>query len=277
MRSLIFRRLRPSRVAAVLLLLAVLPLAGQNSNYKAPRTADGKPNLNGIWQVLDTSINWDIQGHAAQAGPVAALGAAYAVPPGLGVVEGGEIPYLPAAVAKKKENFEKRLTEDPEIKCYMPGVPRATYLPYPFQIFQSSKYIMIVYEFANSVRTVYMDKPGEAPSDSWMGWSVGHWEGETLVVDVTGLNDQTWFDRAGDFHSDALHVVERYTMRGPDVLMYEATIEDPQVFSRPWKISMPLYRHLEKNAQLLEYKCVPFAEEVLYGPLRRQPRKRGGE
>ena len=258
---------------AGLVILAVNPVAAQQTPYKAPRAADGKPNLNGIWQALDTSVNWDVQGHAASAGPVVSLGAAYSVPPGLGVVEGGEIPYLPAALAKKKANFEKRATDDPEIKCYMPGVPRATYMPYPFQIFQSSKYVMIVYEFANAVRTIYMDNPGQAPNDSWMGWSVGHWEGDTLVVDVTGFNDQTWFDRAGDFHSDALHVVERYTPRSPDTLLYEATIEDPQVFSRPWKISMPLYRHVEKNAQLLEYKCVPFAEEVLYGPLRKHPVK----
>jgi len=255
---------------AAFLFFAVTLVAGQAQTYKAPRTTDGRPNLNGIWQVLDTSINWDIQGHAAKAGPVTVLGAAFSVPPGLGVVEGGEIPYLPAALAKKKENFEKRLTDDPEIKCYMPGVPRATYLPYPFQIFQSAKYITMVYEFANSVRTIYIDNPGTAPIDSWMGWSVGHWEGETLVVDVTGFNDQTWLDRSGDFHSDALHVVERYTPRSPDVLMYEATIEDPNVFARPWKMSMPLYRHVEENAQLLEYKCVPFAEEVLYGPLRRR-------
>lgn len=258
---------------AGLLTLAVNPIAAQQAAYKAPRTADGKPNLNGIWQVLDTSVNWDVQGHAASAGPIAALGAAYSVPPGLGIVEGGEIPYLPAALAKKKENFEKRAIDDPEIKCYMPGVPRATYMPYPFQIFQSAKYVMIVYEYANAVRTIYMDNPGKAPNDSWMGWSVGHWEGDTLVVDVTGFNDQTWFDRAGDYHSDALHVVERYTPRSPDTLLYEATVEDPQVFSRPWKMSVPLYRHVEKNAQLLEYKCVPFAEEVLYGPLRKRPVK----
>ena len=260
-------------IAGLLMIFAVAPAAAQNTAYKAPRAADGKPNLNGIWQVLDTSLNWDIQGHAATAGPVAALGAEFSVPPGLGAVEGGAIPYLPAALAKKKENFEKRLTDDPEIKCYMPGVPRANYMPYPFQIFQSSNYIMIAYEYANAVRTIYMDNPGQAPADSWMGWSVGHWEGETLVVDVTGFNDQTWFDRAGDFHSDALHVVERYTPRSADTLLYEVTIEDPQVFSRPWKMTMPLYRHVEKNAQLLEYKCVPFAEEVLYGPLRKHPVK----
>jgi hypothetical protein len=237
-----------------------------------PRTPDGKPNLNGIWQVLNEA-NWDIQPHAAQASPVLALGAAGAVPPGLGVLEGGDIPYLPGMAAKQKENFAKRLTLDPEIKCYMPGVPRSTYMPYPFQIVQSQNTLMLLYEFAGAVRNINMGKPQPAPVDSWMGWSNGHWEGDTLVIDVTGLNDQTWFDRAGNFHSDALHVVERYTPRTADTLIYEATIEDPKVFSRPWKINMPLYRRVEKNAQLMEFKCVEFVEELLYGHLRKQAGK----
>jgi hypothetical protein len=248
---------------------------GQAQAYKAPRTADGKPDLNGIWEALNTA-NWDIQDHAARAGPVVALGAAFSVPAGLGVVEGNEIPYLPAAAAKKKENLEHWLTADPEIKCYLPGVPRATYMPYPFQIFQTEQYILMAYEFAGASRTVYMDSKQKSPNDTWMGWSVGHWEGDTLVVDVTSFNDQTWFDRAGNFHSDALHVVERYTPIGPDALDYEVTIEDPKVFSRPWKMRMPLYRRLEKNAQLLEYKCVEFAEELMYGPLRKQSSKGKG-
>jgi hypothetical protein len=252
--------------------LGVMPAASEAQTYKAPRTADGKPDLNGIWQALNTA-NWDIQSHEARAGEVVALGAVGAVPAGLGVVEGGEIPYLPAAAAKKKENFENRLTADPEIKCYLPGVPRATYMPYPFQIVQTPQHILIAYEYASANRTIYMDKAPPSPNDSWMGHSVGHWEGDTLVVDVTSLNDQTWFDRAGNFHSDALHVVERYTPISHDALAYEATIEDPKVFSRPWKMSMPLYRRLEKNARLLEFKCVEFVEELLYGPLRKQPSK----
>ena len=247
-------------------------MAGQAPPNTAPRTPDGKPNQNGIWQALNEA-NWDVQGHAAQAGPILALGAADAVPPRLGVVDGGEIPYLPGMAAKQKENFAKRLTLDPEIKCYMPGVPRGTYMPYPFQIVQSQNTVMFLYEFAGAVRNVNMGKPQEAPVDSWMGWSNGHWEGDTLVVDVTGLNDQTWFDRAGNFHSDALNVVERYTPRSADTLTYEATIEDPKVFSRPWKISMPLYRRVEKNAQLMEFKCVEFVEELLYGRFRKQPAK----
>ncbi len=261
-------------VVAILLSSRSVQFAAQapESPYRAPRTPDGKPNLNGIWEALNTA-NWDIQGHAARAGQVVELGAVGAVPAGLGVVQGDEIPYLPAAAAKKKENFENRLTADPEIKCYLPGVPRATYMPYPFQIVQTPKYILIAYEFAGASRTIYMDNPPSSPFDTWMGHSVGHWEGDTLVVDVTSFNDQTWFDRAGNFHSDALHVVERYTPISPDALTYEATIEDPKVFSRPWKMSMPVYRRLEKNAQLLEFKCVEFAEELMYGHLRKQPSK----
>jgi hypothetical protein len=203
------------------------------------------------------------------AAAVVALGAVGSVPPSLGVVEGDEIPYKPDALAKKKSNQENWLTLDPEIKCYLPGVPRANYLPYPFQIFQNASRIFFAYEYAGAVRDIYLKDPGPAPVDSWMGQSVGHWEGETLVVDVTGMNDQTWFDRSGNFHSDALHVVERYTRTSPDVITYEATIEDPKVFTRPWKIRMPLYRR--QDAQILDFKCPEFVEELLYGPLRKKP------
>jgi hypothetical protein len=256
-------------VIAWMLLLAI-PAMSQSPVYKGPRTADGKPNLNGIWQAVNTA-NWDLQPHSAAAGMLWQSGAAGSEPAGMGVVEGGEIPYLPAATAKKKANFANRLALDPETKCYLPGVPRATYMPFPFQIIQSAKVIMINYEYDGAARLIYVDGKKEAPVDSWMGYSNGHWEGETLVVDVTGLNEDSWFDRAGDFHSNKLHVVERYTPRSPETMMYEATIEDPLTFSRPWKISMPLYRHVEKDAKLLEFKCVPFSEELLYGKFRKKP------
>src|SRR2546428_4217862 len=207
--------------AAVTAFSAQAPATGQAQGYRAPRTADGRPNLNGIWQAINEA-NWDLQPHAANFGRVVALGAEDAMPPGIGWVEGGEIPYLPAAAAKKKENFEKRLTLDPEIKCYLPGVPRAMYVPQPFQIIQSAKHIMMAFQYGGAVRTIYMDEHTDAPADSWMGWSNGHWEGETLVVDTTGFNDLSWFDRAGNFHSDALHVVERITPVSPDHLNYEA-------------------------------------------------------
>ena len=258
---------------------AVRPTAGQAPAYQAPRTADGKPNLNGIWQALNTA-NWDIQAHAAQLAPFPfLLGAIGAVPAGESVVEGNEIPYQPWAAAKKKENFEKRMTMDlsnlrvgdPEAKCYLPGVPRATYLPYPFQIVQGTNKIGIFYEFDTANRVVYMDKLPAPVAEAWMGQSVGRWEGETLVVDVTSLHEGTWFDRAGNFHSDALHVVERYTAISPDHLMYEATIEDPKVFTRPWKMSMPLYRRVDKRARLLEFRCVEFAEPYMFRAISNRP------
>jgi hypothetical protein len=258
----------PASTLAAAALLATSAFAQQT--YKAPRTPDGKPNINGIWQAMNTA-DWDLRSHAASQGPVLSLGAEFSAPPGPGVIDGdGTIPYLPGAAEQQKKNFANRLTLDPEVKCYMGGVPRSTYMPYPFQIIQSPHAIMIAYEFAGAVRSINMDKPTEAPADSWMGWSNGHWEGDTLVVTVTDLNGQTWFDRAGDFHSDVLKVTERYTPRSADTLMYEATIEDSKTFSRPWKISMPLYRHVEKDARIMEYKCPEFAEEVLYGKYRKQ-------
>jgi len=255
-------------VTAGLLLAATLS-AGQAPAYRAPRAPDGKPNLNGIWQAMNTA-HWDIEPHSAAASAVRELGASGAVPAGLGVVEGGVIPYRPEALAKRNENRANRLTLDPEIKCYLPGVPRATYMPFPFQIIQSQSHIMLVHEYAGAVRTIYMTDQTEAPADSWMGWSNGRWEGETLVVDTKGFNDLSWFDRAGNFHTDALHVVERFTARSPETLTYEATIEDPKVFTRPWKMSMPLYRRVEPNAQLTEFRCVEFVEDLLYGHLRKK-------
>jgi hypothetical protein len=261
------------------------PLLGQApAAYRAPRTPDGKADLNGIWQALNEA-NYDLEMHMAKpamslrpgpygplpSAPVLALGAVGSVPPGMGIVEGGTIPYKPEMLAKRKENQEKWLERDPEIKCYLPGVPRANYMPQPFQILQSQSAIFFAYQYAGAVRNVYLKNPGPPPVDSWMGQSVAKWEGDTLVVDVTGFNDSTWFDRAGNFHSDQLHVVERYTRTAPDILSYEATIEDPQTFTKPWKISMPLYRRVEKNAQLMDFKCVEFVEELMYGQWRKKP------
>jgi hypothetical protein len=249
---------------------SILPAASQAPASRIPRTTDGKPNLTGIWQVMNTA-NWDLQSHAAKAGPVVALGAAFAVQPGPGVVDGNEIPYRPEMLAKKRENAENWLMRDPEIKCYMPGIPRATYMPFPFQIVQSTNTIMMAYEFASTSRIIRMNSKDKSPAPAWMGWSVGRWDGDTLVIDVTDHMEETWFDRAGNFHSDELRVTERYSMLDPNTLNYEVTITDPKVFTRPWKITMPIYRHLAKNMQLMEYKCVEFAEELMYGHLRKRP------
>ena len=266
-----------TQVAATAFALAAIllapPVGAQSANrYVAARTPDGNPDLNGIWQALG-SAHWDIEGHEARRGPVEALGALGAVPAGLGVVEGGALPYQPLAAKKRAENLKNWLKLDPAVKCFMPGIPRATYMPFPFQIVQTPKKILVAYEFASTSRVIRLDRPGtEALAPSWMGYSLGRWEGETLVVDVTAQVADTWFDSSGNFHSEELRVEERYTAIGPNALHYEVTIEDPKVFTRPWKMSMPLYRRLEANAQILEFKCVPFAEGAMYGH-----RSRGAE
>ena len=258
--------------AGAILLLSASQAAAQGTDYRAPRTSDGVPDLNGIWQAIGTA-HWDLQDHPAYEG-LPGGGAIGAVPPGQGVVVGNDIPYQPAALQQKQRNFENRLTEDPEAKCYLPGVPRATYMPYPFQIVQGTEKILIAYGYAEAMRTIHMDmeNPEPPPLDSWMGRSHGHFEGETLVVDVQGFNGEQWLDRAGNFHSASLRVTERYTPIGPNALMYEATLEDPDVYTRPWTIRLPLYRRLEPNARLIEYKCIEFSEELLYGHLRREER-----
>jgi len=280
----------PARGATTAAAAAKTPTPGEFPPYKPPHTPDGKPDFNGIWQSFVTA-DIDIQDHDAQAGPHPDIMGAYgAWPGGQGIVEGGEIPYKPEALAKKKANAEKRMvvnitsddrrhdTGDPELKCYRPGLPRANYLPFPFQIIQGKDNIMMVYEFEHTLRTIFMkendkEAPKDPPADSWMGWSHGHFEGDTLVIDTTGFVTFTWFDRAGDFHSDALHVVERYTLVSPYHIMYEATIEDPNVYTRPWKVSFPLYRRMEKNAQLVDFDCVEFVEKMLYGPYYKNPGK----
>jgi len=269
MRTRMFVRVAAATITACV-AVAVALLHAQAPAYRAPRTPDGKPNLNGIWQAIN-SAQWNIEAHSAAPSPVLELGAAGAIPGGLGVVEGGVLPYRPEALAKRNENRANRLKLDPEVKCYLPGVPRALYMPFPFQIIQSPQHVMMIHEYAGAVRTIYMTDQTEAPADSWMGWSNGKWDGEALVVDTKGFNDLSWFDRSGNFHSDALHVVERFTARSPDTLNYEATIEDPKVFTKPWKMSMPLYRRVEPNAQILEFRCVEFVEDLLYGSLKKQP------
>ena len=260
-------------VAAVGLFatVSVEPVVGQTEDYEPMRTPDGNPDLNGIWQAIGAHHH-DIEPHAARMGPVVEYGALGAIGGGLGVVEGGEIPYKPEARAKQQENLEYWLDRDPATKCYMPGIPRATYMPYPFQIVQTAEYILIAYEFASSSRIVYMNRPDmEAPVNTWMGHSRGRWEGNTLVIDVADQVAETWLDRSGNHHSDQIHVVERYTAVSADHVIYEATIEDPEVYTRPWTIRLPLYRRIDDNVQLLEYKCVEFAEEKMYGHLRKDP------
>jgi hypothetical protein len=264
------------------------PATRQNAAvYKAPRTADGEPDLNGIWQALNEA-NWDVEAHSAQPSPFPELLGAYlAEPGGLSVVDGGKIPYKPEALVVKKERFERRLKPDPdnlkavadmEAKCFAPPPPRGAYMPLPFQIVQNKKVVLFAYEFAGYPRLVFMGLPVKAEEfyavDTWIGQSVGRWEGETLVVESQNFLGPVWLDRAGNFISEKAVVVERYTRTSPDHIAFEATITDPDTFTRPWKLQMPLYRRVDRNAQLLEFECVPFVEPFLYGPLESKPLKR---
>lgn len=272
--------------AAVLAVFSTLATqtAGQAPAARPARTADGKPNFSGIWQVTNTA-NWDLLAHTMRpavgqpgvypdvqvlAAPVLALGSLGGVPPGPGVVEGNAIPYKPEAAAKKKDNADHWLDRDPEVRCYLPGTPRAMYMPYPMQIVQGTNNIFIQFEYATASRTIHMTQVQGPPDDTWMGFSLGRWEGDTLVVNVTDFNDRTWLSRAGDFHSEMLHLVERFTPITPDAIRYEVTVEDPNTYTRPWKMSMVLYRQLEPNAQLMDYKCVELVEETFLGHLRKQ-------
>ena len=263
-------RLRGSIIAAAVVAASLaLPhgSAGQTaaaSGYRGPRLPDGKPNLNGIWQVLNTAA-WNIQDHEAEPGPIGPLVVALATPPGLSVVDGNEIPYQPWAAAKKKENYENRWTKDPELMCYLPGVPRVMYQPFPFQISQSPQAVVMSFPFQHTLRMIPTDgsKHPDGALYFWLGDPRGRWEGDTLVVDSTKYNDLTWFDKAGNFHSEDMHTVERLTPIDADHLRYEVTIEDPKVFTRPWKMSMVFYRRdrVEKNLQLLEFECVEWIYE----------------
>jgi len=279
-------------VAAAAVSAVIAVSMTRNSAPASPpgaRTTDGKPDFSGVWQALNEA-HWDLQAHEARSGmvmqqgvyplpfvkvpaaPVLALGAAAGVPGSLGVVEGdGQIPYTPEAAKIKAENGENWIDRDPELKCYLPGIPRAMYMPYPFQIVQSTNKVHMAFAFTNTARTIHLDEVEGPPDFTFMGHSVGRWEGDTLVVDVTEFNGKTWFDRAGNFHGEELKLVERFTPISHDAIRYEVTIEDPKTFTKPWRISMPLYRRLEPNIQLLEYRCIEFVEEFLYGNLRKQP------
>ena len=249
-------------------------------NNNISRLPNGKPDFNGVWQVLNKA-NYNIEPHAARAAmllkdglygslpsdEVVSLGVVGSIPAGVGVTD--KIPYQEWALRKREENKNNWLDRDPEIKCYLPGTPRATYMPFPFQIIQSEQAFFFAYEYAGATRNVFLSDPGPAPIDSWMGQSYGQWEGDTFVIEVTGNNDQTWFDRSGNFHSDALHVEERYTYKHPNLIHYEATITDEKVFTRSWKMSMNIYRRQAEDAQILQFKCVEFVEELIYGHLRR--------
>lgn len=268
---------QPSNAAAQ---TAPTSAAGSTASFRARRLPGTiNPDVNGFWQAM-TTANWDVLDHAADFTPLLKIAGAWGVQPeGRGIVDGNQLPYKPEALAKKKTNFENRLKfdpqnphemGDPEAKCYMAGVPRAMYMPYPIQFLQTRDQILMAFEYASASRIVHLKNHRAAPVPSWMGWSNGRWEGDTLVVQVTEQNGNSWLDRAGNYTSDALKVTERYTLQNANLIQYEATLDDAGVFTRPVKMRFPLYRRMEPNMELGEMKCVEFVEDYLYGSLRKK-------
>ncbi len=240
-----------SLVLVALILFALASASAQTTPQTLPRTADGKPKLDGIWQAYSTA-DVDLQDHVARNNMLA----------GRSVVVGGQIPYQPWAAKKKTENFANRLMADPVNKCYIPSVPRIMYMQYPLQIFQTTEAVAMAFEWSLDYRLIPTDGSKHlADVDSWMGDSRGRWDGDTLIVDVANFNDKTWLDMAGDFHSDALHVVERYTMTDANTIAYEATLEDSKVFTKPWTIRLFLHRRTDRD-RLFEYVCQAELEET---------------
>jgi hypothetical protein len=289
MRNLLRRVMMAIVVAFAAVGVASLFPARTSGQAQRLARIDGHPNFSGIWQALNEA-NWDIEAHAAKPGfvtqvgvhplalvpaaPALAMGAAGSVPGSVGVVEGGPIPYQPWALAQKKDNEERWLDRDPETKCFIAGIPRSLYMQHPFQIVQGKTKVEFVFSYSSSGRTINLEKVDPLPDDTYNGFALGRWEGDTLVSVSTGFNGKTWLDRAGNFNSDALKVTERFSPAGSlddmFAMRYEATLEDPKVYTRPLKISMPLYRRIEPNAQLMEFRCVEFVEELAFGHLRRQ-------
>jgi hypothetical protein len=255
-------------------------------NYQPPRLSSGKPDFSGIWQVFNTA-NFNLEARPAQAamlmreGPVVpvparevvALGAIGAVPASIGVVDEGKIPYQRSALKQREQNQINWLKDNPEIKCYLPGIPRSTYMPYPFQILHNNDALFFSYEYAGAVRDVHLSNPGPAPIDSWMGQSWAEWDGDSLVIHTDGFNGQTWLDRAGNFHSDLLKVTERFTRTSDYTIHYQATLEDDAVYTNPWSISMELYKRVGADERIMQFNCVEFVEELMYGHLRKEPLK----
>ena len=273
-------------VAAAVALMGVgagfgaAPAFAQNA--KQMQKLDGHPNLNGIWEVVN-GANYNIEPHSAAPNPVAdrQVGATGAIPAGLGVVEGGKIPYKPEAMDRLKQNQDHLISWDPEAACYLPGIPRASYMPHPFQIIQGSgDDLLMVYEYASANRVVSMEEVGIPPIDTWMGTSYGKWDGDTLEVVTLAqspgdvilpggemIDGVTWLDRNGNYLTNTATVTERFTPMDDSHLRYEVKIDDPSIYTKPWSMEMVLYKHVEPNAQLLEFKCVPFSEQLLYGDL----------
>ena len=244
--------IRPILTAALVLSFALSPAAAQKRVAKSasgvPRASDGKPDLTGVWQGNSTRRgSWE----EANPGPGQDAG----IEPFNSVAVSEPAPYQPWAAEKVRESFNRRAIDDPDAFCLPPGVPRITSVSlFPIQFVQTPQQIVILYEWFHAFRVIPLNaKHPEDLEPSFMGDSVGHWEGDTLVVDVTGFNDKTWLIGAGTFHSEALHVVERYTRVDKDTIIYDVTMEDPKVLTKPWRYRINIMRR--DGTRIREYEC----------------------
>jgi hypothetical protein len=254
-------------ISAIITVAALMSTASAQTPQQRPATIAGHPNFNGVWQAINSAY-WNLEAHNAEAlDAFWGMGAIAAIPAGKSVIREGTIPYLPKALEQRNKNRANWPAADPEAKCFMLGIPRATYHNMPFQIFQGNGDVLMVYPFAAANRVIFMNDNSEPAVDTYMGKSSGGWDGNTLVVTTVGQNDRTWLDRAGNFHGNQLKVTERFSLLDPDHIRYQATLEDPETYSRPWTIEMPLYRLVDQNVEILEHKCVPFADKLLYSDL----------
>jgi hypothetical protein len=237
------------------IFLASLVLTATQAAAEIPRTAAGKPDFSGIWQTL-SNADYGLEAHAARKD----------APPAPGIVEGEAIPYKPAALAKRDKNFAARATADPASQCFSLGTPRGVYYPEPFQIFQRDRDLTLLFQFSHRARTIHTNNSlhPEGPIGFWFGDSRAEWQGDALVVDVVDFTADTWLDRAGNFHSEQLHVTERWQLLDENTLQYSATLEDPEVYTRPWNIHVLLYRHREPNFQLVENTCYTLDYDQYY-------------
>jgi hypothetical protein len=228
--------------AGLALVCASAPLGwGQKKAFTPSKTWNNQPDLQGIWQPSKPVDNIEKGGFIKDP-------------------SNGKIPYSTGGAAKRTDNLKNAKTADLVNKCYMPGVPRLMIMGYPFQIFQTDKYVAIVSEYAHVYRMIYLDGSGHLDfPDLWNGDSRGHWDGDSLVVDVTNFNDKTWLDKSGNYHSNQLHVTERFTRTAQGALLYEATISDPMTFSKDWKIAVPMVQKAGPTARLMEYECQDLA------------------
>jgi len=240
-----------------LIIFFVALMASAATKDAVPRASDGKPDLSGVWQGGSTRKgSWEEANTGLGVGGTGTDPKAAAnVSPSAPQTGRDPAPYQDWAAKKVMESYNKRGIDDPAAFCLPPGLPRLTILGlFPIQIVQTPKQIIMLYEYMNVFRIIPIGlKHPEDMVPTYLGDSVAHWEGDTLVVDITGFNDKTWLTATGTFHSTALHMTERYTRVSKDQINYETTMEDPKVLTRPWVVKSTMM--LREGTRVQEYVC----------------------